>query len=63
MFHSISIDEIRTEVTTGSGGAAATIYQHGQHVPVVSAGANYMIPDQTPFELTATGTDADGKQH
>ena len=60
MFHSISIDEIRTEVTTGTGNSSADITNTGNTVPVVSAGANYVIPDQTPFELTATGSDADG---
>lgn len=60
MFHSISIDEIRVEVTTGTGGAAATVTNNGNTIPVVSAGPNYVIPDQTPFELTATGMDADG---
>ena len=60
MFHSASIDEIRTEVTTGTGQTSATITNTGNTVPVVSAGANYIIPDQTPFELTASGSDANG---
>ena len=60
MFHSASIDEIRTEVTTGTGQSSATITNTGNTIPVVSAGANYIIPDQTPFELTATGSDANG---
>src|SRR5204863_10087924 len=28
--------------------------------PTVSAGANYTIPRQTPFQLTAAGSDTDG---
>lgn len=31
----------------------------GNSIPVVDAGANYVIPARTPFELTATGSDAD----
>ena len=60
MFHTVSIDEIRVEVTTGTGGAAAAVTNTGNTIPVVSAGADYVIPDQTPFELTAVGMDADG---
>ena len=29
---------------------------------MVNAGGNFIIPDQTPFELTATGSDADGNE-
>jgi hypothetical protein len=32
----------------------------GNTVPTVNAGLNYAIPTNTPFELTATGSDADG---
>ena len=60
MFHSISIEEIRVEVTTGTGNSSATITNNGNTIPVVNAGGDYIIPDQTPFELTATGFDADG---
>ncbi len=58
-FHSASIDQIRTEVTTGTGDAAATVTNTGNQLPTVNAGADFVIPDQTPFELTAIGSDAD----
>lgn len=32
----------------------------GNLLPVVEAGANYTIPDQTPFALTAVGSDGNG---
>ena len=58
-FHSESIDEIRTEVTTGTGNSSATITSTGNSIPTVDAGSNFVIPDQTPFELTAIGSDSD----
>ena len=58
-FHSESIDEIRTEVTTGTGNSSATITSTGNSIPTVNAGSDFVIPDQTPFELTAIGSDSD----
>ena len=58
-FHSESIDEIRTEVTTGTGNSSATITSTGNSIPTVDAGSDFVIPDQTPFELTAIGSDSD----
>jgi len=59
MFHSMSIDQMRIEVTTGTGGAAAVVTATGNSIPTVEAGSSYVIPAGTPFELTAVGTDAD----
>jgi Ca2+-binding RTX toxin-like protein len=59
-FHSISFDQIRAYVTTGAGNSAATITSTGNTAPTVSAGSDYTIPAHTPFQLTATGSDADG---
>lgn len=59
MFHSLSIDEIRNHVTTGAGNAAATITSTGNSIPTVDAGASFVIPAGTPFELTAVGSDPD----
>ncbi len=60
MFHSFSIDQIREHVTTGAGGAAATIIDTTNSAPTVEAGPSYVIPAGTPFELSAIGSDADG---
>src|SRR5262249_41419520 len=40
--------------------AGAVPQATGNNVPTVDAGANYTIPAQTPFTLTATGSDPDG---
>lgn len=58
-FHSRSFDQIISFVDAtipGVGTRTAT----GNSVPTVNAGLNYTIPANTPFELTATGSDADG---
>jgi len=57
-FHTRSFDEItETRDTSGCGAVAGT----GNTPPNVNAGANYTIPQNTPFRLTATGSDpADG---
>lgn len=57
-FNSINFDQFLV-YQSGTGGCptpAAT----GNSVPTVNAGADYTIPKQTPFTLTATGSDADG---
>ena len=60
MFHSISIDEIRAYVSAGPGNNSATITNTGNSIPTANAGSNYVIPSGTPFELTATASDANG---
>ncbi len=57
-FHFISIQEIRTYVSSGPGFTSAAKFNTGNSVPTVSAGPSYVIPDQTPFFLTANGSDA-----
>lgn len=59
-FHSASFDRIQAFVTTGFANEAATITPTGNLIPTVSAGLDYTIPAATPFQLTATGFDADG---
>ena len=59
MFHSESISEMRETITTGAGNAAATLVTTNNSQPVVDAGMNYTIPAETPFTLTAEGSDPD----
>ncbi|MEO1526495.1 MAG: GEVED domain-containing protein [Planctomycetota bacterium] len=58
-FHSVSLDEMLNHVDNRIplvGIRTAT----GNNIPEVDGGLDYTIPAQTPFELTATGSDADG---
>jgi hypothetical protein len=63
-FHIKSLEEITTYTTgTGTNHEGNTCDDEtatGNTVPVVDAGANYTIPKDTPFMLTATGSDTDG---
>ncbi|MFQ5489609.1 MAG: reprolysin-like metallopeptidase [Phycisphaerae bacterium] len=59
-FHHESIREIRNFVT-GFGGGCAAQSGTANTDPTVSAGANFTIPQSTPFELTAlNGFDPEG---
>ncbi len=58
-FHAASIEQIIDYTTTGPGNAAASITPTGNHVPIVEAGPDFMIPAATPFVLTATASDVD----
>jgi hypothetical protein len=57
-FHGHSFDQI-TNYRDG-GGACATTSATGNTPPTVNAGANFTIPQGTPFRLTAAGNDGDG---
>jgi len=59
-FHSKSLNEITTFITTGGGSSCGTATNTGTTAPVANAGADYTIPRSTPFELTGTGSDANG---
>lgn len=59
-FHRVSLDEMLTFVTTGAGAGCGTTNATGNTPPTVSAPAAFTIPARTPFELTATGSDANG---
>lgn len=56
-FHPVSYNEIISYVTTGSGAGCAVLTNTGNQVPVVNAGANYIIPRSTTFFLTGTASD------
>ncbi|MEK7706973.1 MAG: reprolysin-like metallopeptidase, partial [Verrucomicrobiota bacterium] len=59
-FHFASFDEILAYTTTGSGSGCPVLSATGNTAPGVSAGANYSIPANTPFTLTASGSDPNG---
>jgi subtilisin-like proprotein convertase family protein len=56
-FHSVNLDEIITYVDTVIPGVG-TRTSNGNSIPTVEAGINYTIPTQTPFTVTAVGSDA-----
>ena len=58
-FHSANFDEILNYVD-GVIPNVGTRVTTGNAIPVVNAGADYVIPTRTPFELTGSATDADG---
>lgn len=58
-FHNGSFNQIIAHVTGGSGAACAGGAATGNTPPVVNGGADFIIPKQTPFTLTAGGNDAD----
>lgn len=57
-FHTVSFDEI-TSFRDG-GGSCADVDPTGNTPPTVNAGPDWTIPTDTPFTLTATGSDPDG---
>lgn len=60
-FHNHSINEMINFSVNGNGNTCAVITATGNTAPTVEAGSNGLtIPANTPFELTATGFDADG---
>lgn len=60
-FHNHSYNEIYNFSVNGNGNTCAVITNTGNTPPTVDAGVGgWAIPISTPFELTATGSDADG---
>lgn len=59
-FHRVSLNEMLTFTTTGNGSTCGTTNATGNTPPAVSAPASFTIPGRTPFELTASGSDANG---
>lgn len=60
-FHRVSLNEILAFTTAGSGNGCAAQTATGNAVPAVSTAAVLTIPQQTPFALTASGSDGDGE--
>jgi len=59
-FHLVNLVEITTYSRLGTGSTCAAESVSGNTPPMVDAGPDYTIPKQTPFVLTATGSDPDG---
>ena len=55
-YHAISIQQIAAYMETGNGNSCATKTTNNLS-PSVNAGSNYTIPRNTPFTLTAMGSD------
>ena len=56
-FHIGSLEAMSAYITNNT---CANIVNTGNNPPTVNAGANFTIPKETPFALTATGNDPDG---
>jgi len=62
-FHVISLEEINREMQRSLpfyDPSACAVFTDGNTEPVVSAGADHYVPLNTPFLLTAMGSDSDG---
>lgn len=59
VFHVYNLTETVGFITSGAGASCGTTSGNNV-VPVISALANYSIPFNTPFALTASATDTDG---
>ncbi|CAD7812782.1 hypothetical protein CHRY9390_02562 [Chryseobacterium aquaeductus] len=57
-FHSLSISEMYTRLTTGATSLCGTKTTIANAEPIANAGVDKSIPHSTPFLLTATATDA-----
>lgn len=59
LFAITSISQNAKYMKTGLGNLCAVATVNGNSTPVVDAGADYIIPKSTPFQLTGTASDAD----
>lgn len=59
MFHSGNIQQIQQNVLLGAGSSCGIQHASTNQAPVVSTGDNFVIPANTPFQLTAEATDPD----
>ncbi len=58
-FHTFSIEQIFNSMTFGNASACGFTTNTGNSPPNIDAGADHTIPANTPFTLTAIGSDAD----
>ncbi|MGB1309602.1 MAG: reprolysin-like metallopeptidase [Leucothrix sp.] len=59
MFHSGNIEQVNSNLLSGSASACGVVHQTNNTAPMAVAGNNYTIPAHTPFALTAEAADAD----
>ncbi len=61
-FHTLNIDEIWTNITTGNSSTCGTktTINTNYNVPVANAGNDIVIPKSTPYILKGQGSDVDG---
>lgn len=59
-FHTRNYDEIVAFRTGGNGSTCGALTATGNSPPSINAGPDCTIPRNTPFTLTATGSDPDG---
>ena len=59
-FHAISLDQIIFYITEAQGNNCPTKTPLLNDPPTADAGADYIIPANTPFKLTGEGTDPNG---
>ncbi|MFL6210213.1 MAG: reprolysin-like metallopeptidase [Pyrinomonadaceae bacterium] len=59
-FHNASLEQIINYTTNGNGGSCAVPTATGNNPPSVSTVQSYTVPANTPFTLTAFGSDPDG---
>lgn len=58
-FHTISFDEIMA-FTAGTGGSCPVTTSTGNSAPSVTTAAAFVVPANTPFQLTGSATDPNG---
>jgi len=59
-FHSFSISQITSYTQVNFGNNCANLIPINNTAPEVDAGNDYIIPANTPFQLTGSATDSDG---
>jgi len=62
MFHIGSIEQIKKNITQGTGSQCGTHYQRTNRAPTAYAGRNYIIPAGTPFTLNGSANDPENNQ-
>ena len=62
MFHIGSIEQIKKNITQGTGSRCGTRSTNNNHTPIAHAGRDYTIPAGTPFTLDGSADDADNDQ-